>query len=1131
VKLQIHESESPGEVVKYLHGKHSLEAYYSQGEQEIVGDWGGKGAEMLGLKGVVKTEEFARLVHNLHPFTGEQLTDRMRKDRIPGFDMVWNVPKSVSLVYAYTKDERIVQALRETVAEVMEIAQKQAAVRVRKGDKNRDDNRITEWLITAEHIHLTARPEDGYSDPHLHLHLYVPNVSWDPEDKKFKALQMRRIWDMADKLEELATARFAEKLQAIGLRLEQTGYAFEIEGFYQELRDKFSRRTITIEKTAERLGITDPAQKAKLAAVTRQNKIKDVKIEEFEPIWWGSLTPREEKPFKAAATRLTLSRTMGMARVAAMPDGVSKIEVEPAAMKSTLGGKDAAWAGRFFSSTPDGQGLSINPTVRPRPIEAEPAAIKSSLGSKDAAWAEEILSHQQAGRRVSMNQATRPRPSPKRRIEPNEYDRRAVAFAIEHLLERNSVVTDIEIVAEASKNWSPEKETTVGKDKTVVTEKKTTVAGIWQALEEAPLCWIEKDGRRWATTKQILAEENFIVEKCLADKGRFEPINEFWKIRDEELTAEQRACAQMMLNSRDRISAIKGKPGVGKTKVLKEIKRGVESGGYKMIALSPGADAAYRILRNEGFENAQTAAHLLTSQLAQDEARGAVWLVDEAAKLSTPDGAALYALAEKLDARVILVGDDAQHLPVERGHAFRLLEERGKMETAQIAEIHRQDGDYRRIVEHILAKRTDAAIDLMQKMGNVHEMKLEERKRALAEEYVAALERGETAGIVAPTHRERRAMQQSVRDVLKEKGMLKEAHSAKVTRDLNWNDGQKSNPAEYKIGMRVEIESPVKGFNMNEQLEVVAVRDDMVRVRSLHPHATKTHSLPLHAPECFKVFETVEENGCERDILRNLHWSEAQRSDAEHYKPGLVVQINAHLDGYALGEHLEVVRVSDDGVKAVNAKGKYKLLPLEYPDAFSVNEKDRIEICEGETIRMTANGRTAEGHRVYNGGTYKVEHVAYDGTILLDNGWNLGREFKNIDWAHGGTSHAMQGMTFDRIFIAQSVDLSAGASDLRQFLVSVSRGRKGVKLYTDDLEKLREFVSRERESLLATEVFQERTNEKRIELAEEQLPLAAKLGHVREPDVELKQELEAVRCGREAAQQEQKMEQEMEMSL
>jgi TrwC relaxase len=47
--------------------------YYSEG-QELVGNWGGKGAVLLGLFGTVEKNKFDRLCDNLHPHTGEPLT-------------------------------------------------------------------------------------------------------------------------------------------------------------------------------------------------------------------------------------------------------------------------------------------------------------------------------------------------------------------------------------------------------------------------------------------------------------------------------------------------------------------------------------------------------------------------------------------------------------------------------------------------------------------------------------------------------------------------------------------------------------------------------------------------------------------------------------------------------------------------------------------------------------------------------------------------------------------------------------------------------------------------------------------------------------------------------------------------
>src|ERR1700752_100548 len=86
--------------------------YYSEG-QELIGNWGGKGALLLGLSGEVQKRDFDALCDNLHPQTGQQLTALTRDNRRIGFDFTFSSPKSASVVQAVTDDERIVQAFRE----------------------------------------------------------------------------------------------------------------------------------------------------------------------------------------------------------------------------------------------------------------------------------------------------------------------------------------------------------------------------------------------------------------------------------------------------------------------------------------------------------------------------------------------------------------------------------------------------------------------------------------------------------------------------------------------------------------------------------------------------------------------------------------------------------------------------------------------------------------------------------------------------------------------------------------------------------------------------------------------------------------------------------------------------------
>ena len=72
-----------------------------------------------GWKGSVDKPSFERLCDNLDPRTGKPLTVRTRSERTVGYDFTFSVPKSVSLLYAMSGDEGILDAFRAAVAETM----------------------------------------------------------------------------------------------------------------------------------------------------------------------------------------------------------------------------------------------------------------------------------------------------------------------------------------------------------------------------------------------------------------------------------------------------------------------------------------------------------------------------------------------------------------------------------------------------------------------------------------------------------------------------------------------------------------------------------------------------------------------------------------------------------------------------------------------------------------------------------------------------------------------------------------------------------------------------------------------------------------------------------------------------
>lgn len=274
------------------------DGYYTEGRQELIGNWGGKGAALLGLSGEVSQQMFGQLCDNRNPNTGEALTPITRSSRRSGFDFTWSAAKSISVVHALTGDERIVTAFRDSIRETMSELETEMAARVRKGGA--DFDRTTGNMIWSEFVHLTSRPVNSLPSAQLHIHVYVQNCSYDAVESTWKAGQFGKIKTDAYYWQAVQQARFARKLQGLGYAIRATKNAFEIDGVPETVLKKFSLRTAQIEQVAKKLGITDPKAKAKLGATTREAKLDDIPYQTLVNRWDAMLSPDERAALHAS---------------------------------------------------------------------------------------------------------------------------------------------------------------------------------------------------------------------------------------------------------------------------------------------------------------------------------------------------------------------------------------------------------------------------------------------------------------------------------------------------------------------------------------------------------------------------------------------------------------------------------------------------------------------------------------------------------------------------------------------------------------------------------------------------------------------------------------------------------------
>ncbi len=213
-----------------------------------------------------------------------------------------------------------------------------------------------------------------------------------------------------------------------------------------------------------------------------------------------------------------------------------------------------------------------------------------------------------------------------------------------------------------------------------------------------------------------------------------------------------------------------------------------------------------------------------------------------------------------------------------------------------------------------------------------------------------------------------------------------------------------------------------------------------------------------------EIRESLKQSGAiskkEKPInrLTSLNFTEAQKSDARTFAQGQVVQFVQNVEGFTRGSQWTVKSNSQNKVLVKNEKGEEKDLPLDKPERFQVYERSELNLSKGDKVRITNGGFDKNDKRLNNGQLLEVISVSKNGEVVLKNDishvtYELKKDFGHLSHAYVLTSHASQGKTVDEVFIFQPAS-TFGATDAKQFYVSVSRGCDQAHIYTDDKEEL-----------------------------------------------------------------------------
>ncbi|EMJ5851776.1 conjugative transfer relaxase/helicase TraI [Klebsiella aerogenes] len=296
--------------------------YYFLGSMEAR--WMGKGAEELGLAGMVSEHDFGEALAGRLP--GDIDLTRMvggKNVHRTGYDLTFGAPKTASVLIVVHGDQALLKAWNESVAETLAEIEKTVTTRQRVDGVNQ--TLVTGKAVIATFNHDTNRD----LDPHVHTHSVFLNATPTEDgwrtlatDTKGKSGFIEHIYAQQIAWGKLNLAKFRQKAEALGHATVDTGPngLWEFEGVPKA---EYSQRRQTIVDT---VGADAPRHIRDIAALDTR-KVKQVNPDKDELLTrWHETGERAGFDYRAyrqgVETRLQTMESGRAVRPETTPDDV-----------------------------------------------------------------------------------------------------------------------------------------------------------------------------------------------------------------------------------------------------------------------------------------------------------------------------------------------------------------------------------------------------------------------------------------------------------------------------------------------------------------------------------------------------------------------------------------------------------------------------------------------------------------------------------------------------------------------------------------------------------------------------------------------------------------------------------------
>lgn len=271
---------------------------------------------------------------------------------------------------------------------------------------------------------------------------------------------------------------------------------------------------------------------------------------------------------------------------------------------------------------------------------------------------------------------------------------------------------------------------------------------------------------------------------------------------------------------------------------------------------------------------------------------------------------------------------------------------------------------------------------------------------------------------------------------------------------------------------RLDRMGAVVACGLGEQADKLA--DEYLRLAEQNASAVvvsqtwgEVHRVNSCVRDALKAKGLLGANDSTVQVLERADLTNAQKRDERFFPQDAVIVFNQKVREAEPGAKGKLSGILKSGL-LVEVGGRFVTVSNKMLDRISVCHMREVEISSGDRLHLKANRKLDSGGRVTNGELVSVKSVRADGGIELTDGRVLDASFREFLPGYAVTSYGSQGKTVDYVLFSDST--IKAATNAQQWYVTISRGRRGIRIFTPDKQQLRENVTRSGHRPLALEL-------------------------------------------------------------